>query len=116
MFRRRNRSEKHGLWSVVPWYVGSGTRIRAATGADLVSGIRPLPRLLALLRNLQVIVLVGKKAEKASPQLDQAKYRVLTCPHPSPMFVYNRPGKREKIATAFKGVKAVLSGNSPRGS
>jgi uracil-DNA glycosylase len=49
-------------WNVVPWYIGSGTKIRAATGTDLGAGRPALVRLLSLLPRLKAIVLLGRKA------------------------------------------------------
>jgi len=37
-----------------------------------------------MLPNLKVIVLVGRKAEKAQPGLEQLGIKVLTSAHPSP--------------------------------
>jgi uracil-DNA glycosylase len=98
------------LWNAVPWYIGSGTRIRAATRPDLVAGLQPLPRLLQLLPRLKTVVLVGKKAQNALPRLDASKYTLFTCPHPSPMFVNRAPGNRARILEILKQVrKASLS-------
>lgn len=97
------------LWNAVPWYIGSGSKIRAATPADLESGLKPLPRLLELLPELKTIVLVGRKAEKASSQLDRSKYRVLISPHPSPLFVNHASGNRDKILSIFRQVADYCS-------
>ncbi|MEQ1795399.1 MAG: uracil-DNA glycosylase [Nitrospira sp.] len=90
------------IWNAVPWYIGNGRKIRAATPKDLTDGLKPLPRLLALLPNLREIVLVGRKAEKAAAQLDRSSYAVFTCPHPSPMFVNHAPGNRGKILAVLR--------------
>lgn len=90
------------IWNAVPWYIGDGKKIRAATPKDLADGLMPLSRLLALLPKLHAVVLVGRKAEKAAAQLDRNKYVVFTCPHPSPMFVNNAPGNRGKILAVLK--------------
>ena len=90
------------LWNTVPWYIGDGKKIRAATSRDLANGLKLLPRLLALLPKLRAIVLVGRKAEKAMAHVDRHRYSLLTCPHPSPMFVNNAPGNRGKILAVLK--------------
>ena len=56
------------IWNAVPWYIGDGKKIRAATSKDLVDGLEPLARLLVLLPKLRVVVLVGRKAQKAAAQ------------------------------------------------
>lgn len=92
------------LWNAVPWYIGTGTKIRAATPADLVAGLKPLPRLLKLLPKVTTVVLLGRKAEKARAQFNPTKYRVFTSPHPSPLFVNNAPGNREKLLSVFRQI------------
>ncbi len=90
------------VWNVVPWYIGNGKKRRAPTSKDLAEGLKPLPRLLALLPKLRTVVLVGRKAEKAAMQIDKSRYTLFTCPHPSPMFVNNAPGNREKILRVLR--------------
>jgi hypothetical protein len=51
-------------WNVVPWYVGTGTEIRAANAADLRSAATALSRLLDLVPHLRVVALVGEKAQR----------------------------------------------------
>lgn len=98
------------LWNAVPWYIGTGSKIRAATPADLEAGLKPLPRLLELLPKVKTIVLVGRKAEKALRQINRVKYRVFTSPHPSPLFVNNAPGNREKLLSVFCQVREYVAG------
>jgi len=96
------------LWNVVPWYIGTGRRIRAASPADLVAGLKPLPRLLDLLPKLNTVVLVGRKAESARPQLPAGRYRVFVSPHTSPLFVNNAPGNRDRILSVFQQVRDAI--------
>lgn len=97
------------LWNVVPWYIGSGNKIRAATAADLEQGLKPLPRLLDLLPCIKTIVLLGRKAERARSQIDLMKYRVFISRHPSPLFVNNAPGNRQKILSVFRQVRESVA-------
>ncbi|QNF15418.1 uracil-DNA glycosylase [Aeromonas jandaei] len=57
------------IWNIVPWYIGSDTRIRAANASDIKQGISSLADLLSLLPKLRAIVLVGKKAQRAEKHL-----------------------------------------------
>lgn len=93
--------QKTVLWNVVPWYIGNGTKIRAATPFDLIAGLKPLPRLLELLPKVTTVVLLGRKAENARAQFNSEQYRVFTSPHPSPLFVNNAPDNREKLLSVF---------------
>lgn len=96
------------LWNAVPWYIGSGGTIRAATPADLEAGLRPLERLIALLPRVKTVVLLGRKAERAAPKVSPVRYRIFKCPHPSPLFVNNAPGNRGKILEVLTQVRASL--------
>lgn len=93
------------IWNAVPWYIGSGKKIRSANSSDLQSGLKTLHQLLELLPALTTIVLLGRKAEKASVFIDRNKYRVFISPHPSPLFVNNAPGNREKILSVLRDVR-----------
>ncbi|SCX77029.1 uracil-DNA glycosylase [Nitrosospira sp. Nsp13] len=49
------------VWNVVPWYVGTGQKIRPVTLKDIRDAEPALRSLLPLLPNLKVVVLVGQK-------------------------------------------------------
>jgi len=101
------------VWNAVPWYIGKGKRIRAASSFDLEAGLRQLPKLLQLLPKLKIIVLVGRKAENAALHIDQTHYVMFKCPHPSPLFVNNAPGNREKILSVLRQVRETIAHNKP---
>lgn len=98
-------------WNIVPWYVGSGKKIRPVKRADITAAEPYLLELLSLLPALRVAVLVGRKAQRAESLL--RKYRpgppLLACPHPSPMFVNRRPGNRGLILQVLREAAALLS-------
>ena len=97
-------------WNIVPWYIGTGMRIRAAGKTDTDAGIRALTRVLDLLPKLRAAVLIGRKAERASQLLAQLRpaVRVFKSPHPSPLFVNNAPGNRQRILDVFLEVTKCL--------
>jgi uracil-DNA glycosylase len=73
------------LWNVVPWYLGDGQRIEAATRADIDSGKPYLQRLVLLLPRLECILLFGEKAREAHVFLSGiTRARILGCHHPAP--------------------------------
>lgn len=102
--------KKTVIWNAVPWYIGTGSRIRAANTTDLEAGLRPLPRLLEQLPKLRMVVLVGRKAEKARSEINRVRPELLlfVCPHPSPMFVNRSPGNRERILAVLRQVVQSL--------
>ena len=53
-------------WNIVPWYIGSRSRIRPANSRDIDVSLRFLDSLLNLLPGLRAIVLIGQKAQRAS--------------------------------------------------
>ena len=84
------------IWNIVPWYVGVPGRIRPVTKQDIQEALPYLRELLDLLPCLQVIVLVGKKAQSASNAIQSmtALYIIPTC-HPSAR-VFNIWPKKER--------------------
>src|SRR5207245_3002916 len=77
-------------WNIVPWYIGSGSRIRPANSDDVESGLRRLNSLLDLLPKLRAVVLVGQKAQRSSSNIAKLRpgIRLFKSPHPSPLFFF----------------------------
>jgi len=98
------------LWNVVPWYIGTGTKIRPANTSDISSGVKSLEELLNLLPRLRGIVLVGRKAQKAEKFVRKIHPSLFieTCPHPSPMFINRKAGNRKVLLDCLCRVKAHL--------
>lgn len=98
------------LWNIVPWYIGTGTRIRPATTDDVEDGFRYLRELLGLLPRLRAVFLVGRNAQKAERRLARMRpdLSIFKSPHPSPLFVNNKPGNRDVILGALRKVAQFL--------
>lgn len=98
------------IWNIVPWYIGSGTRIRPANARDLGVAAPALVRLTSLLPFLYSIVLVGKKAATAESSIRSLVPNALVhvVPHPSPMFVNRLPGNRAILLEKLKAVARNL--------
>ena len=94
------------IWNIVPWYIGSGRRIRAANAQDVETGAGSLERLLNLLPDLRSVVFLGSHAAKSAPMIGRLRPGLETffVPHPSPMFVNRAPGNRERILAVLKVV------------
>ena len=58
-------------WNTVPWYIGSDRKIRPADSTDIAAGIESLRELMQLLPKLRIVVLVGKKAQKAEYRVQE---------------------------------------------
>jgi hypothetical protein len=110
---RIDRGKDVVSWNVVPWYIGDGTRIRAATRADYEQARGLLAELLSLLPRLRVVVLLGKKAAEAWELLGAKRVvYVIKAPHPSPKVVNTRPAARLEIKGAFEEARR-LAGLEP---
>lgn len=94
------------IWNVVPWYVGTGTNIRAVSGRDIEAALPSLGELFGLLRNLRVVALVGRKAATVRTfvvsQVPEAV--IFETPHPSPMFVNRNPANRDVILAVLRRI------------
>jgi uracil-DNA glycosylase len=98
----------------VPWYVGTGRRIRAVTRADIESAMPHLGELIALLPRLKIVVLVGRHAQRARALLPDAlaRYELFECPHPSPRSLNARPALRLEILRCLEAVAERLGRKS----
>lgn len=98
------------IWNIVPWYLGDGKIICAASAVEIRAGSVFLERLLGLLPHLKVIVLVGRKAQAAFE-----KGRITTLlsvyhsAHPSPQWVHRHPDNSEKIREVFREVATEMT-------
>lgn len=99
------------IWNAVPWYLGDGNTIRAASATDIRAGSAFLERLLGLLPHLKAIVLVGRKAQAA---FEQGRLTTLLpvyrSAHPSPQWVHRHPDNGRKIIEVFHEVALLLNG------
>ena len=97
-------------WNVVPWYVGSGRKIRPVTASDVRQADEGLRMLLSLLCRLRFVALVGQKARYARRIIEVSRpdVQILEIPHPSPMFVNRAPGNRARLQTALLDLASRL--------
>jgi uracil-DNA glycosylase len=99
-------------WNIVPWYVGSGSKIRPVNAADIASAESALRDLMLLLPQIRCVVLVGGKAASARRRVGALapSAEILTMPHPSPMFVNRSPANRSRIQEAIQLVAKTMAG------
>jgi len=98
------------MWNIIPWYIGTEVKIRPAKGTDIREGKLLLRELLELLPKLRAIVLMGRSAQKAESDLlalaPDAK--IFQCPHPSPLYVNNKPENRGILVSKLSDVSKFL--------
>src|SRR5258708_2895615 len=99
------------VWNIVPWYIGSGTKIRPARRRDMADARAYLARLLADLPRLEVVVLVGKKSHMEKYRIPglNPSVKILAMPHPSPLFVNRLPGNRARILDVLQEIARLLA-------
>jgi len=98
-------------WNIVPWYVGSGTKIRAVERGDLQAAAPYLAALISLLPDLRVVVTFGDKPRQGwfryLLQDDAPLLPTLAVPHPSPLSLNPHPENRDLILRALQRVVQV---------
>lgn len=86
------------LWNVIPGWNGT----RRITPDELRKGVAEVENLLELLGQVQSIVLVGRKAQRAEPLLARTGLRLFRSAHPSPIVRASRPEKWAAIPAAWR--------------
>ena len=85
---------------MISWYIGTATSIRAPGIRDIRKATPHLHELLGLLTRLQVVVLMGRKAQKAwavAAQKGQLPtVAVIESRHPSPLVLNRHPDNRAR--------------------
>ena len=79
-------------WNAYPWYVN-----RAPQAAELRAGVEPLRRLIELLPRLEVVLLLGRHAERSWDLLERAHPRLATN---FEVLRTRHPGRQAFIGTA----------------
>jgi len=97
------------LWNIVPWYIGTGARIRAAATSDIIESRQYLPPLLSAMPNLRCVFLIGGAARKAHIFLSRLTVaRIVTCHHSSNRVqIANSEAAQENVAI-FTFVRSTL--------
>lgn len=100
------------MWNIVPWYIGSASRIRAPGRDDLEQARPYLRRLLERLPHLRVVLTLGRKAQRGWSAFTDSNavpvVRTGECPHPSPQNLRTRPEARKRILEALLEVRGAL--------
>ncbi len=95
------------LWNVVPGWNGT----RKITKQELVDGAAEVRNLMALLPDIEVVVLVGKKAAKAEPLLAGMGVAIFHSLHNSPLVRASRPADWARIPEVWAAAARALRQN-----
>lgn len=85
------------IWNVVPGWNGT----RKVTSAELRAGVDDLNALLPLLPMLRTIILVGRKAQRATSLVEHLHLRILSSAHPSPIVRASQPDVWRAIPSSW---------------
>lgn len=107
-----NRGTDLVTWNVVPWYIGSDSKIRPADSDDLLDGRPHIEELVGLLTELRVVVLLGEQATAGWSRLGFSLPTV-EAPHPSPQNLNTRPQYRELILQALIQARSMANLKGP---
>jgi len=101
-------------WNIIPWYIGTGSKIRPASQHDLRRGLPYLDKLLAALPNLKVIVLAGRTAQRGEDRIRSLHYpaQIVKMMHPSPMVLNSKTYNRGAILATLRRVAKMLDAES----
>lgn len=101
------------VWNIVPWYIGTATKIRVPDDDDIAAAQPYLDRLIRLLPDLRVVVVFGDKARDGWLRYllrpDAPLLPTLGCPHPSPQVLRVRPAYRDRILAALNRVTTIVT-------
>lgn len=100
------------IWNIVPWYVGVPGHIRPVTKQDIQEALPYLRELLDLLPHLQVIVLIGKKAQSASNAIRSVTVSpIIPTHHPSARVFNLSQDKKQQTQEKFEKIAQLLREN-----
>jgi hypothetical protein len=99
-------------WNIVPWYLGSAVKIRAAKKDDVAEAQPYLAWLIALLPGLRIVVALGGAARDGWLRYltsdDSCLLPTLACPHPGAQSINPNPQNRETIRRVFTKTAAMV--------
>ncbi|MGU3360488.1 uracil-DNA glycosylase [Methylobacterium sp. M6A4_1b] len=101
------------IWNTIPWVIHApGALNRAPRRSEVTQALPCLAPLLACLPLLRVVVLSGRVAGMARPELEALRpdLTVIAVPHPSPTFVCTAPSVAERIRAGLAEAQACIAG------
>jgi hypothetical protein len=91
-------------WNVIPYYLGSATKIRPWGAADVAAVGPLLSELLGLLPALRAVILGGRAAQRTWDDHAPSDHSLVVrrAPHPSPTNLNTRPHARAAVVEAWR--------------
>lgn len=91
------------LWNLYPWLPDLGSPAQAINRLKITEGVTLLKQVMDLLPCLRVVVLAGRVAQRAAPEIEHhhPEVRLLAMPHPSPLSVCQHPDVAKDIVATL---------------
>jgi hypothetical protein len=98
------------IWNVVPGWNGT----RKITLQEMREGVTSVSDLISLLPDLRVVVLVGRRAQKARNLLEPLGLHILSSDHPSPLVRARYPHRWKAIGKGWAESLRASSNDIPK--
>ena len=95
------------IWNTIPSWNGT----RKITKSERDEAGKFLKQLLDITKEVSVIILVGKEAQKMIKIVDLSNYHIFLSPHPSPINRASRRKEWERIPQIWSEAKCMLKQN-----
>lgn len=98
-------------WNIVPWYLGSATKIAAPGRSEIEQALPYLHEVIGLLPRLEIVVATGKKAQDGWDRYSRKYHHelmMIPTVHPSPRVFNTTPTARSAFLHALQSAKGSL--------
>lgn len=92
-------------WNVIPWWNGT----RKVTRRELEEGVECVRELITFLPRVRAVVLVGRKAARATELLRAKNLQLFTSAHPSPLVRARHPERWNAIPSQWARALGALT-------
>jgi len=104
--------DRIAVWNIVPWYLGTVTKVRSANRDDVAAAQPYLNRFIGLLPDLRVVLTLGAAARDGWLRYlltdDATLVPTLACPHPSPQVLNVNLQARVVILQALRKITRLI--------
>lgn len=99
------------LWNIYPWLPDLGSPAQAISRLKITEGVTLLKEVMDLLPCLRAVVLAGRVAQRAAPEIEhhRPEVRLLAMPHPSPLSVCQHPDVAKDIVATLTRAALMAS-------
>ena len=97
------------LWNLYPWLPDLDSPARAISRSKITEGTTILKEVMDQLPHLRAVVLAGRVAQKASPEIarHRRELKLFTMSHPSPLSVCRHPDVAKHIVATLSRAAGV---------